>query len=57
MARGIFIPGLGIEPMFPALAGGFLTNEPPGQSSMDLNIVIHPGGPQRYFGVWFTTKK
>ena len=23
------LPGLGIEPAFPALAGGFLTTEPP----------------------------
>ena len=32
MAHGIFVPGLGIEPMFPTLAGGFLTTEPPGKS-------------------------
>ena len=25
------LPGPGIEPMFPALAGGFLTTGPPGQ--------------------------
>ena len=26
------LPGPGIEPMTPALAGGFLTTEPPGKS-------------------------
>ena len=25
------LPGPGIEPMFPALAGGFFTTEPPGK--------------------------
>ena len=26
------LPGLGLKPMSPALAGGFLTTEPPGKS-------------------------
>ena len=30
------IPRPGIEPMSPALAGGFLTTEPPGKSSVSL---------------------
>ena len=29
-------PGPGIEPMFPALAGGFLTTVPPGKSPVGL---------------------
>ena len=29
------LPGPGIEPMSPALAGGFLTTEPPGKSSYE----------------------
>ena len=33
LLRGMWdLPGLGIEPMSPALAGGFLTTAPPGKS-------------------------
>ena len=31
-ACGILVPRPGIEPMFPALEGGFLTTGPPGKS-------------------------
>ena len=30
------LPGPGIQPVFPALAGGFLTTEPPGRSEPNL---------------------
>ena len=30
------LPGPGLEPMSPALAGGFLTTVPPGKPSTDL---------------------
>ena len=32
------LPGPGIEPMSPALAGGFLTTVPPGKSQYFLNL-------------------
>ena len=32
------LPGQGLEPMSPALAGGFLTTEPPGKSQ-EINFV------------------
>ena len=32
LCRGMWhLPGSGIEPLFPALAGGFFTTEPPGK--------------------------
>ena len=34
-------PGLRIEPVSPALAGGFLTTGPPGKSSHDLLMQLH----------------
>ena len=34
------LPGPGIEPVSPALAGGFLTTAPPGKS-LNLCILIH----------------
>jgi len=34
------LPGPGIEPMFPALSGGFLTTRPPGQPNLVLLKVI-----------------
>ena len=43
------LPGPGLEPMSPALAGGFLTIVPPGQSKFDyldellLNHGFHLG--------------
>ena len=32
-------PGSGIEPMSPALAGGFFTNEPPGKLQAFLGFI------------------
>ena len=38
------LPGPGLEPMFPALAGGFLTTAPPGKPSLQdlggLRLVL-----------------
>ena len=34
MACAILVPRLGIEPVSPALAGGFLTTRPPGESCL-----------------------
>ena len=34
------LPGLGIEPLSSALAGGFLTTGPPGKSSMEVFDVL-----------------
>ena len=40
LLRGMWdLPGLGIEPMSPALAGGFLTTAPPGKSPIWLVYV------------------
>ena len=37
LLRGMWdLPGPGIEPMSPALAGGFLTTVPPGKSNLSL---------------------
>ena len=49
LLRGMWdLPGPGIEPMSPALTGGFLTAMPPGKSSLwfldlygDLSLSIH----------------
>ena len=42
-ALGWDLPGPGLEPMSPALAGGFLTTAPPGKpSSSDLNHQATP---------------
>ena len=30
------LPGPGLEPVFPALAGGFLTTVPPGKPAPDI---------------------
>ena len=35
------LPRPGIEPMSPALAGGFLSTAPPGKSVIDILIGIH----------------
>ena len=32
------LPGSGLEPVFPELAGGFLTTAPPGRSVLVFNI-------------------
>ena len=42
------LPGPGIEPVSPALAGGFLTAEPlesPSQSLLKLGLSIHSATP------------
>ena len=41
MACGLF-PDPGIEPVFPALAGGFLTTEPPGKALAIFPILFMP---------------
>ena len=41
MACGLF-PDPGIEPVFPALAGGFLTTEPPGKALAIFPILLMP---------------
>ena len=33
------LPGPGLEPVSPALAGGFLTTVPPGKSKPNINLV------------------
>ena len=35
--RGLPLPNPGIEPMFPALAGGFFTADPPGKPHVDMH--------------------
>ena len=35
------LPGPGLEPMCPALAGGFLTTEPPGKPAAELFVTLH----------------
>ena len=40
-AGGILVPGLGIKPMSPALAGRFLTSGPPGKSRDVLQIILY----------------
>ena len=34
------LPGPGLEPMFPALAGGFLITVPPGKSENDFKLLL-----------------
>ena len=42
MLRGMWdLPGPGIEPVSPALAGGFLTTAPPGKSLSYLLFIVH----------------
>jgi len=36
------LPGSGIEPMSPALAGGFFTTEPPGQPRIMVLFTLFP---------------
>jgi len=41
VAYGTLVPGTGIEPTSPALAGRFLTTAPPGKSLLEvLNLGI-----------------
>ena len=45
VACGIFVLGPGIKPMFPALAGGFLTTGPPGKSQeclLNVQLAFSP---------------
>ena len=59
------LPGLGIELVSPALAGGFLTTEPPGKPqaldfSRDPSALNAKGCDHRlnlYSLLWFTGKK
>ena len=53
--HGILVPGPGIEPMSPALQGGFLTTGPPGRSlekflklSMPRDLQMQSGMDQPY---------
>ena len=39
-ACGILVPRPGIEPVSPALEGGFLTTGPPGKSHVSINIYF-----------------
>ena len=48
------LPGLGIEPMSPPLAGGFLTTAPPGKS---LNCILKMVKIVKICYVYFTTVK
>ena len=46
-AYGTLVPGTGIEPTSPALAGGFLTTAPPGKSLLEvLNLGMLLGSNQ-----------
>ena len=42
MARGILVPGSEVEPVSPALTGGFLTPGPAGQP-LDSLLRLYPG--------------
>ena len=33
------LPNPGIEPVSPALAGGFFTTEPPGKPAMEITVI------------------
>ena len=35
------LPGPGIEPESPALAGGFLTTKPPGKSLLSVSLFVY----------------
>ena len=39
MACAILVPRLGIEPVSPALAGGFLTPRPPEESCLNQKVL------------------
>ena len=39
------LPGPGIEPASPALAGGFFTSEPPGKPHLSVNTIKTPPCP------------
>ena len=46
------LPGSGIKPMSPALAGGFLTTEPPGKSPADMLISDRQQDVHRDVRAW-----
>ena len=50
-ACGILIPGPGIEPVSPALVGGFLTTGPPGKSLLRLIDRAFDGDGSRRLGL------
>ena len=39
------LPGPGLQPVSPALAGGFLTTAPPGKPQTHFSFVITQGSP------------
>ena len=52
------LPGLGLEPVSPALAGGFLTTVPPGKPSLIFKtsstlLYIPQNGPVELIGKFF----
>ena len=50
------LPRPGIEPVFPALAGGFLTTAPPGKSLKNITMFIfflHPVDVWKLFFMCF----
>ena len=42
------LPGPGLEPVSPALAGRFLTTAPPGKSGIGINSKQFPGASSPY---------
>ena len=46
------LPQPGLEPVSPALAGGFLTTEPPGKPSL-LDLILYPPRPK----IWADPEK
>ena len=51
LLQGIF-PNTGIEPVSPALAGGFFTAEPPGKPSSSLEVLAPVSLPEFIFSCW-----
>ena len=39
------LPRQGIEPVSPAMAGGFLSPSPPGKAGGDYTLPVHQGVP------------
>ena len=58
MLRGMWdLPGPGLEPLSPALAGGFLTTAPPGRPLVHgFLTTVPPGKPKRIFLVLRNTE-
>ena len=49
MACGILVLRPGVQPTSPALAGGFLTTEPPWKSEVEIFPFPNPGDPPIIF--------